>query len=62
MVKKIREVELTLGKIHYNISKTSKKHLKERRSIYASKLINKGEKLTKNLKIVRPNFGLHLSF
>ena len=63
MVKKIREVELTLGKIHYNISKTSKKHLKGRRSIYASKLINKGEKLTKkNLKIVRPNFGLHPKF
>lgn len=63
MVKKIREVEISIGKIQYNISKASKKHLKGRRSIYVSKLINRGEKLSKkNIKIVRPNLGLHPKF
>ncbi|MAV05595.1 MAG: pseudaminic acid synthase [Candidatus Pelagibacter sp.] len=63
MVKKIREVELSIGKAQYDISKASKKHLKGRRSIYISKLINKGEKLSKkNVKIVRPHFGLHPKF
>ena len=42
MVKKIREIELAIGKVTYNISKSSKKNLNSRRSIYVSKQINKG--------------------
>ena len=60
MIKKIRDVELSLGTINYGISKSSKKNLNSKRSIYVSKKIKKGEKITpKNIKVVRPAFGLH---
>ena len=63
MVKKIREVEMSIGKIQYKITRESKKHLRGRRSIYVSKLINIGDKFSKkNIKIVRPNLGLHPRF
>ena len=59
-IKKIRDVELSLGTINYGISKSSKKNLNSKRSIYVSKKIKKGEKITpKNIKVVRPAFGLH---
>ena len=60
MVEKIRLVEESLGKIKYNISKSSKVNLNDRRSIYVVKKINKGELITnKNIKVLRPGFGLH---
>ena len=60
MVVSIREVEASLGTIEYGISKSSKKNLNSRRSIYISKRINKGEKISlKNIRVVRPSFGLH---
>lgn len=60
MVEEIREVEKAIGNINYNISKGSKTHFKGRRSIYVSENIKKGELITKkNIKIVRPNYGLH---
>lgn len=60
MIEKIREVELSLGTIDYGISKSSKKNLNSKRSIYVSKKIKKGEKITsKNIKVIRPAFGLH---
>ncbi len=60
MIKEIRDVEKIIGKISYDIAKGAKVHFKGRRSIYISKDIRKGEILTKdNIKIVRPNYGLH---
>ena len=60
MVLSIREAEASLGTINYDISKSSKKNLNSRRSIYISQKINKGEKISlKNIRVVRPSFGLH---
>lgn len=60
MIKEIRNVEATIGNANFEISKSSKKNLNSRRSIYISRKINKGEKFTfKNIKVVRPSFGLH---
>ena len=60
LVRNIRQTEKTIGKISYQISKSSKKHLVGRRSIYVSKNIKKGEKISlKNIKVVRPAFSLH---
>ena len=60
MVKQIRDVELALGKRVFQVSKSSKKNFNSRRSIYVSQTIQKGEIISrKNIKIVRPNFGLH---
>ena len=59
MVKDIRDVEKSLGKVSYKISKTSKKSLKAKRSIYVTKDILKGHKIDKkNIKIIRPGYGL----
>ena len=47
------------GKIFYGATKNELPYIKFRRSIYASKRIKKGEKFTKkNIKIVRPSYGL----
>ncbi len=60
MIKKIRDTEISLGKETFNIDKSSKKNFYSRRSIYVSKTILKNQKITKsNIKVVRPNFGLH---
>ena len=48
------------GKIFYGISKSEKASMIFKRSIYISKNIKKNEILTtKNIKVVRPNLGLH---
>ena len=63
MVENIREAEQAIGKIDYEISKSSKRNIKGKRSIYISRSINKGEKFSlKNIKVVRPGFGLHPIF
>ena len=60
MIKEIRNVESTIGNAKFQVSKSSKKNLNSRRSIYISTKIKKGEKITlKNIKVVRPSFGLH---
>ena len=52
-----------MGKINFGVSKSEKKYLKYRRSIYVAEDIKKGEKLNKsNLKVVRPGLGLHPKF
>ena len=57
MVKKIRDVELSLGNIKYSIS--PKKKLK-RRSLFVVKNLKKGEKISsKNIKSIRPGCGMH---
>ena len=53
----------SLGKIKINISKSEKKYLKYRRSIYVAEDIKKNQKFTKmNLKVIRPGLGLHPKF
>ena len=60
MVQEIRVVEKTLGKVNYKISKTSKKNLNAKRSIYVTKDILRGQKIDKNnIKIISPGYGLH---
>ena len=63
MTDNIRLVESSLGSGKIEISKSSKKNFNSRRSIYVSQNIKKGEVITKNnIKIVRPNYGLHPKF
>ena len=51
------------GKIYYGFSKSEKSSIIFKRSIYVSQNIFKGEKFTKdNIKIIRPNLGLHPKF
>jgi len=57
MVEEVRNAEKTLGKINYEVSEKDKLR---RRSLFAVKDINKGEKITeKNVRSVRPGHGLH---
>ena len=59
-VDQIREAEDSLGTVNYNISKSSKKNMIGRKSLYVSKDINKNELFSyENVKSVRPSFGLH---
>ena len=63
MTDNIRLIESSLGSGKIEISKSSKKNFNSRRSIYVSKNIEKGEIITNNnVKIVRPNYGLHPKF
>lgn len=63
MVKNIRLTEASLGNGKIKISKSSKKNYNTRRSIYVSRKIKKGEQITnKNIKIIRPGYGLHPKF
>ena len=58
-VENCKNTKKIIGKIYYGPSKREKPSLKYRRSIYVSKNIKKGEKITKNnIKIVRPALGL----
>lgn len=60
MVKNIRLTESSLGNGKIKISESSKENYNSRRSIYISKKIMKNDIFTKeNIKIVRPNYGLH---
>jgi pseudaminic acid synthase len=63
MVKSIRDAEISLGKINYEISESAKKNLMGRKSLYVVKDIAKGEFITAdNVKSIRPAFGLHPKF
>ncbi len=49
----------SLGKVFYGPTENEKKYLIYRRSIYVSKNVKRGEKLTKeNTKIIRPSLGM----
>ena len=62
LVKDIRDTELMIGKIVKTPSKSSKKSIKSRPSIYPFKKIKKGDVLSlKNLKVVRPGYSLNPS-
>jgi pseudaminic acid synthase len=59
-VKNIREVGKCIVYIRYKISKSSKKNLNGRKSLYVSEDIKKGDIFSiKNIKSVRPSYGLH---
>ena len=63
MTDNIRLTEASLGNGKIEISKSSKDNFNSRRSIYVSKNIKKGETINEyNIKIVRPNHGLHPKF
>ena len=57
----IKNTFLAKGKVKYGPTKNEIKSLKFRRSIYVSKMIKKGEKISNsNIKIVRPSLGLNI--
>lgn len=63
MVGNIRLAEQSMGSGNIKVSKSSKENFNSRRSIYISNNIKKGEFFTnKNIKIIRPGFGLHPKF
>ncbi len=60
MVEKIRMVEKALGKADYTLSPNMKSKLIERRSLFSSTDIKKGDIFTKdNIKSIRPAHGLN---
>lgn len=63
MVKAVREAENAIGKINYSLTDKQKKGKEFCRSLYVVKDIKEGEVITeKNVKSVRPGFGLHPKF
>ena len=60
LVKAIRDAELAIGEVNYNLTLKQNDGKKYCRSLYISKDVKKGEKITlKNVKSVRPGYGLH---
>jgi N-acetylneuraminate synthase len=60
LVIEAKNAYLALGKINYGITNDEKKVDAGKRSIYISEKINEGEVITtKNIKVIRPGFGLH---
>ena len=63
MVNSVRDTEKSLGKINYNLTTKQKQGRYFARSLYASENIRFGEKFSeKNIKSIRPGFGLHPKF
>ena len=60
MIKQIRDTEKLLGGIDYTLTEKKKKSRQFSRSLYVSKDIKAGEKITEeNVRSVRPGYGLH---
>lgn len=60
MVKAVREVETALGRVNYDVSDSDKGR---RRSLYVAEDMKAGDVITeKNVRSVRPGFGLHPKF
>ena len=63
MVRSVRNIEKTVGKIHYSGVSNESKSKKFRRSLFVVENIKKGEKLTeKNIRSIRPSDGMHTKF
>ena len=59
MVEDVRSAERAIGNVKYGPSKQEQDSLVFRRSIFAVKDIEKGEKITdENVRIIRPGFGM----
>ncbi len=60
MIKAIRDTEKLLGKVDYTLNEKRAKQRRFARSLYISKDIKEGEIFSeKNIKSVRPSYGLH---
>ncbi len=60
MIRDVRQVEKSLGKISYEIASCALPNLRGRRSVYVSASIKAGEMFSElNIRVVRPSFGLH---
>lgn len=60
MIEIIKANKISSGKVFLNISKSSKKNLNGRRSLFVVKDIKQGEKISlDNIRSIRPTFGLH---
>lgn len=63
MVKSVRETEVAIGQINYQLTKKQEEGRGFARSLYVVQDIKKGELITKeNVKSIRPGFGLHPKF
>lgn len=59
MVQEIRNAEKALGKVFYERTENENKNICFRRSIFAVKEVQRGEKLTEdNIRVIRPGYGL----
>ena len=59
MVRDIRDAERAMGKVCYTVTESEMQNRSFRKSIFVSKDIKKGEKLTKeNIRVIRPGYGL----
>jgi len=60
MISQIRDAEKSLGKVTYELSKSSIPSRDHGRSLFAIAKIKKGEKFNlENVRSVRPGYGLH---
>jgi pseudaminic acid synthase len=60
MVKSVREAELAIGVVDYNLTEKQEKGKDFSRSLYFVEDVKEGEILTeKNIRSIRPGFGLH---
>ena len=56
----IRDAELSIGRVNYEISPSAYKNLNGRRSLYCVENIKSGELITnKNIRSIRPGYGIH---
>lgn len=63
MVKNVRMVEASLGKVTYGVSEQEKTSYFSRKSIFVVEDIKKGEILTKdNIRVIRPGYGMKPKF
>ena len=63
MVKAVRDAEALLGKVNYKLDEKAVQNRRFSRSLYACADIKEGEIFSeKNVKSVRPGYGLHPKF
>ncbi len=63
MVKAVREAELAIGVVDYNLTEKQKRGRNFCRSLYVVEDIKAGEIITeKNVRSIRPGFGMHPKF
>jgi pseudaminic acid synthase len=63
MVDEVRKMEVSLGKVNYDLTEKKRKSRKFARSLFIVENIKEGEIFTdKNIKSIRPNDGMHPKF